>query len=60
LVRLQRFEDAGVVCVVFDARRARVRHTEAEIKAKIEAKGSSIDQFRSLFLAIAAEEAMVP
>lgn len=36
------------------------RYTEAEISAKLVAKGTSIDVFRQLFLAIAAEEAVAP
>jgi hypothetical protein len=34
------------------------RYTEAEISAKLAAKGSSVAAFKSLFLAIAAEEAV--
>lgn len=36
------------------------RYTEAEIAAKLAAKGSSITAFKQLFLAIAAEEAVAP
>lgn len=36
------------------------RYTEAQIAEKLAAKGASIDTFRSLFLAIAAEEAVAP
>lgn len=36
------------------------RYSEAQISAKLAAKGSSVDQFKMLFLAIAAEEAVAP
>lgn len=36
------------------------RYNESEIALKLAAKGASIDQFRQLFLAIAAEEAVAP
>lgn len=36
------------------------RYSEAQIAAKLVAKGASIDAFRQLFLAIAAEEAVAP
>lgn len=48
-------DDAGKVL-----RNGTTRYTEAQIAAKLQAKGSSIDSFRQLFLAIAREEAVAP
>lgn len=36
------------------------RYSESQIAAKLAAKGSSVEQFKQLFLAIAAEEAVAP
>ena len=41
-------------------RNGTTRYSETQIAAKLAAKGSSIEQFRALFLAIAAEEAVAP
>jgi hypothetical protein len=36
------------------------RYTQAQLEAKLAAKGTSVAQFKGLFLAIAAEEAVSP
>ena len=41
-------------------RNGTTRYTHEQIAAKLAAKGSSVDSFRQLFLAIAAEEAVAP